>query len=47
MFDFDVDVVPAVHWGDHYAIPEVDPDSWASDDIADRWRRTDPLLLTT
>jgi hypothetical protein len=46
-FEFSVDVVPAVIWSEHYAIPETDRRE--EDDQryrTGRWRRTNPVELT-
>lgn len=45
-FDFSVDVVPAVRWGDVWAIPSHDKQRWERTSAADRWVRTDPETLT-
>ncbi len=46
-FEFSVDVVPAVKWGKHYGIPEVQRDP-RTDVVArsGRWRLTNPVALT-
>lgn len=46
-FEFSVDVVPAVKWGDHYGIPEVArrPESGYRYRTG-QWRRTSPVELT-
>lgn len=38
---FAIDAVPAVPWGDHWAIPNRDRDKWDNDDK--RWIKTDPV----
>lgn len=46
-FDFSVDVVPGVAWGDHYGIPEIVRDSATdSRSRSGHWRLTDPVELT-
>lgn len=46
-FEFSVDVVPAVGWGDHYGIPEVgDNVSTGERYRTGHWRLTDPVELT-
>lgn len=45
-FEFSVDVVPAVRWGDVWAIPSHDKQRWERTAAADRWVRTDPERLT-
>lgn len=44
--DFHVDVVPAVTYGDRWAIPRRDPNRWDARDEAERWVETDPEKLT-
>ena len=47
-FEFSVDVVPAVAWGDHYGIPQVDRRGGAGEQYrTGEWRRTNPVALTT
>lgn len=46
-FDFSVDVVPAVRWGDVWAIPNSDRARWQRTAAVERWVRTDPERLTT
>jgi hypothetical protein len=46
LFDFAVDVVPAVRWADRWAIPSHDPQMWGSGRPEDRWVLTDPEQLT-
>ncbi len=47
-FEFSVDVVPAVTWGDHYGIPEVELDRVSGQrNRTGRWRRTNPVELTS
>lgn len=38
---FAIDAVPAVPWGDHWAIPNRERDQWDNDD--DRWIKTNPV----
>lgn len=38
---FAIDAVPAVPWGDHWAIPNRDRDKWDNDEK--RWIKTDPV----
>lgn len=45
VFDFSVDVVPAVHWDEHFAIPDGDPERWSESDVSRRWRMTNPMRL--
>lgn len=46
-FEFSVDVVPAVGWGDHYGIPEVGRDVATGERYrTGHWRLTDPVELT-
>lgn len=46
-FEFSVDVVPAVGWGDHYGIPEVGRNvSTGKRYRTGQWRLTDPVELT-
>lgn len=46
-FEFSVDVVPAVGWGDHYGIPEVGRNvSTGGRYRTGQWRLTDPVELT-
>lgn len=45
-FDFSVDVVPAVHFGDVWGIPTNDPQQWTRTAAAERWVRTNPEKLT-
>lgn len=47
LFDFAVDVVPAVRWADHWAIPSNRTQNWGSSRAEDRWVLTDPEQLTT
>lgn len=44
-FEFSVDVVPAVRWGQRWAIPAHDADKWGLSDV-ERWVGTDPERLT-
>ncbi len=44
--DFHVDVVPAVHLGDRWAIPRRDTSLWESSEIEKRWVETNPEKLT-
>ncbi len=44
--DFAVDVVPAVHMGERWGIPNKDPERWAEPEPTDRWVETDPEELT-
>lgn len=44
-FEFSVDVVPAVNYGERWAIPKRDTSLW--DDPDERWVETDPEYLTT
>lgn len=45
-FEFSVDVVPAVRWGEHYGIPQVArPEPWADRRRTGQWRRTNPVQL--
>lgn len=46
VFEFSVDVVPAVRLGDRWGIPRHDRDYWGHDKPADRWVETDPEVLT-
>lgn len=43
---FSVDAVPAVRYGERWAIPTHDRDVWARASGADRWVETDPEKLT-
>jgi hypothetical protein len=45
-FEFSVDVVPAVHFGEVWGIPQRDRDVWTRAAASDRWTRTDPEELT-
>lgn len=46
-FEFSVDVVPAVGWGDHYGIPEVGRSLATGERYrTGHWRLTDPIELT-
>jgi hypothetical protein len=46
-FEFSVDVVPAVAWGDHYGIPEVGRNVTTGERYrTGHWRLTDPVELT-
>lgn len=45
-FEFSVDVVPAVTWGDEWAIPRRDTATWDELDET-RWVKTDPEKFTT
>lgn len=46
MFDFSVDVVPAVPWDGHYGIPEVGPEGPSSERRrTGEWLPTDPVQL--
>jgi hypothetical protein len=47
VFDFSVDVVPAVRWGDHYGIPEIGRLAGTHERRrTDDWRKTNPVSLT-
>lgn len=46
-FDFSVDIVPAVHWEDVWAIPNSDRGRWQRTSAAERWVRTNPEKFTT
>lgn len=45
-FDFSVDVVPAVRFGDRWGIPNRDPATWTRQAASERWMCTDPERLT-
>lgn len=46
-FEFSVDIVPAVGWGDHYGIPEVGRNVATGERYrTGNWRLTDPVELT-
>jgi hypothetical protein len=45
-FEFSVDVVPAVHFGALWGIPNRDPSSWQRQAAAERWLCTNPERLT-
>ncbi len=45
-FEFSVDVVPAVAWGNHYAIPELAIDDTGVRSMAGTWQKTNPVELT-
>lgn len=38
---FSIDAVPAVPWGDHWGIPNRDPDQWSK--VEQRWIKTNPV----
>lgn len=44
--EFSVDVVPAVKYGEKWAIPSSDIDLWELSDAPERWIRTDPEKFT-
>jgi SMODS domain-containing protein len=44
-FEFSVDVVPAVAWGERWAIPRRDTATWDEPDEQKRWVETDPEEL--
>lgn len=46
LFEFSVDVVPAVRMGDRWGIPHRDPERWSSPATVERWVETDPEELT-
>lgn len=46
LFDFAIDVVPAVRWDERWAIPSRDPQHWTSSRVDERWVLTDPERLT-
>lgn len=45
-FEFSVDVVPAVHFGTVWGIPDRNRERWTRTAAAERWVRTNPELLT-
>jgi hypothetical protein len=45
-FEFSVDVVPAVHWGDNFGIPEVGSRLGGERFMTGGWRMTNPVALT-
>ncbi len=45
-FEFSVDVVPAVHFGNIWGIPNRSRDHWARATAAERWTSTNPEKLT-
>lgn len=46
-FEFSVDVVPAVAWGGHYGIPEIQQQTGTAQRYrTGRWRQTSPVELT-
>lgn len=45
-FEFSVDVVPAVHFGKVWGIPDRNRERWTRTAAAERWRRTNPEKLT-
>jgi hypothetical protein len=45
-FEFSVDVVPAVHFGDIWGIPDRNRERWTRTAAAERWMRTNPERLT-
>lgn len=45
-FEFSVDVVPAVHFGTVWGIPDRNRERWARTAAAERWVRTNPEQLT-
>lgn len=46
LFEFSVDVVPAVRFGSRWAIPRRDRNSWSSERPEERWVATDPERLS-
>lgn len=44
-FEFSVDVVPAVVWGDHYGIPELNVAEDGTRTLGETWQRTNPVAL--
>jgi hypothetical protein len=45
-FEFSVDVVPAVQWGQAWGIPNRERHRWTASAADDRWTRTNPERLT-
>lgn len=45
-FEFSVDVVPAVHFGDEWGIPNRNRELWTRTAAGERWMRTNPEKLT-
>lgn len=45
-FEFSVDVVPAVHFGSVWGIPDRSREHWTRSAAAERWTRTNPEKLT-
>ncbi|HEX2039871.1 MAG TPA: hypothetical protein VHF47_09095 [Acidimicrobiales bacterium] len=46
VFEFSVDVVPAVIWGDHYGIPDLARLATGERYRTGQWRKTNPVKLT-
>lgn len=47
LFEFSVDVVPAVRFDRRWAIPRRDRDAWGRQSVGERWVETDPEMLTS
>lgn len=45
-FDFSVDVVPAVRYGSHYGIPDLDQLAGGQRYLSRRWKQTNPVAIT-
>ena len=46
LFDFSVDVVPAVRNGPHYGIPDLDQFAGGQRHLSGRWKQTNPVAVT-